>query len=238
VEKEVNKWAQPAQLESKWIWNFLNKISHSNLRALSQPARSISTLQLCTNACNHLWKPHQEKSTYRFPGFCGREIHIAGRIALHQLQNTVTIKRKKKCHLLFPWKKYLGYSSHPSLHGALHRTRSSFQMPFLYWGHQTIPSIQMRIPSAKQREWCLPQVCCMRFSQHSPGQGWPSPLPLDQLSIPWDPKSPPALPSFHRLLTPFFHLIPSIWIPCLKFTIFHLYHLSSGLSRSSQHVFM
>lgn len=42
-------------------------------------------------------KPNKkQKSMYRFPGFCGREIHIAGRISLHPLQNTVPVISKRR----------------------------------------------------------------------------------------------------------------------------------------------
>lgn len=35
----------------------------------------------------------------------------------------------------------------PILHGAPHWTRSSLQEPLWYWGHQTLPSVQMWIAS-------------------------------------------------------------------------------------------
>lgn len=51
---------------------------------------------------------------------------------------------------ILPLKENLGLLS--LLQGAPHWTCPSLQVPLWYWGHQTVPSILMWIPSDEQRE--------------------------------------------------------------------------------------
>lgn len=151
---------------------------------------------------------------YRFPGFCeGKYLLQGGFPYAISKYRACYLKRNKAPTFTLPFERKL-CATFPSPVSMRPHTRHASLWRCISWGLQTVPSIQ-KIPSAKQRIILSPGLLYALW----PAQLWTELTFTAALKPPWDPRSPPALLSFHQLPIPFFHSVPPMWIMCIRFVI-------------------